>query len=51
MRKIHFCLNIGYSTAKHEEIVEYDDNATDDEINSDFSDWVNNYLDTEWWED
>lgn len=51
MRKIHFYLSIGYPTAKHEEIVEYDDNVTDDEINSDFSDWVNNYLDMEWCEE
>lgn len=51
MKRIHFNLSIGYPTAKHEDIVEYEDTATDDEIQSDFSEWVDNYLDMEWWEE
>ena len=50
MRKIKFYLGIGFPGAEHEEIFEYDDNATDKEIEEDFKDWQSNYLDAAWWE-
>lgn len=50
MRKIKFFLGIGYPGVVQEEIVEYEDNVTDEEINNDFQEWKIGYLDDNWWE-
>ncbi len=50
MRKIKSFLGIGYHGATHEEIVEYEDDATDEQINEDFQEWKMGYMDDNWWE-
>ncbi len=48
MRKVKFYLGTGFSGASHEEIMEYEDDVTDEEISEDFEDWKNDRLDTSW---
>lgn len=50
MRKIKFYLGTGYAGADHEEVFEYEDGATDKEIDDDFENWKNEQLDAQWWE-
>lgn len=50
MRRVKFTLSIGYPGADHEEIVEFDDDTTDEQIEEAYEDWRNNYLDGSWWE-
>lgn len=50
MRKIVFSLSIGYSGCVRKEVVEYYHDATDEEIEQDYLDWRNNYLDGGWWD-
>ena len=50
MRKIKFSLGIGLPLTKQEEVFEYDDDTTDDEIENDFMAWVDSWLGAEWWE-
>ena len=40
-----------FRVRKQEEVFEYDDDTTDDEIEDDFTAWVDNCLDAEWWEE
>lgn len=51
MKKVHFYLGIGYPSAKHETIIEVEDDLTDDEIQEMYDEWANNYLEKEWWEE
>lgn len=46
MKKIKFNLNVG--GYEHECIIEYDDDASEEEIETDFRDWQSNYLDSGW---
>ena len=48
MKKIKFYLGIGYSGATHEEVVEYEENTTDEKIEEDFQEWENGYIDSNW---
>lgn len=50
MKKIKFYLGTGFAGASHEEIFEYPDEATDEEISGEFEAWKENYLDASWWE-
>lgn len=50
MKRIEFYLGIGYPGAEHKEMVEFDDNATDEEIEECFEDWKNDYIDAGWQE-
>lgn len=45
MKKVRFTLSIGFACGEHEEIMEYEDDATDKEIDEDWSDWAWNYID------
>ena len=51
MKRIHFHLGVGYVGAVHDEIVEFEDNATNEEIEEEFNEWVNVYEDASWWEE
>lgn len=50
MRKIEFSISIGLAGCKRTEIVEYYHDATDEEIEEDYMEWRNNYLDGGWWD-
>jgi len=43
--KVTFTLSIGYSNAKRKEVVEYEDDVTDEELEKDWQDWSANYID------
>lgn len=46
MKKIHF--HVGIGTNERDEIMEYEDNVTEEEINSDFDIWVEEHIDSNW---
>lgn len=43
MNKIHF--HVGIGTNERDEVMEYDDDVTEEEINSDFDVWVGDNID------
>lgn len=45
MAKAKFTLSIGYPTARHEEVVEIDDDTTDEQLQKDWEQWMWNYID------
>ena len=47
MKKVHF--HVGIGTNERDEVMEYDDNITEEEINSDFDIWVGEHIDSNWW--
>lgn len=49
MRRVVFHLGIGCGGI-HKEIVEYEDGESEDEIEQDFLDWRNGYIDGAWWD-
>ena len=51
MKRIHFHLGVGYAGAVYDEIVEFEDDSTEEEIREEFEDWVNGYEDCSWWEE
>lgn len=51
MKRIHFHLGIGYANAVHDEIIEFEDDATAEEIAEEFNDWVDSHEDASWWEE
>lgn len=50
MRKIKFYLGIGIPGAHQEEIIEFEDDVTDEEIKRSFIEWRENLLDGSWWD-
>ena len=46
--KVEFTLGIGFANAKHREIFDIDDDATDEDIEAQLQEWANNYIDTGW---
>lgn len=48
MRKIKFYLGTGYAGCSHEEVMEFDDDATEKEIEEGYEEWKNNLLDCFW---
>jgi hypothetical protein len=48
MKRIHFSLSIGYPTAKHEDVFEFEDDITDAELDEAYQEWCQNYLDGGW---
>ena len=50
MRKVKFYLGTGFPGASREEIVDFEDDTTDEEIEESFEDWKNNRLDASWWD-
>lgn len=48
MKKVEFYLGIGYVGADYKEILEFEDDTTDEEIEECFKDWSDNYIDRGW---
>ena len=48
MRTINVYLSIGYSNAMHDDTLDVDDNATDDDIDEMVRDWAHNYIEWGW---
>ena len=46
--KVKFYLGIGYANAEHIEEVELPDDYTEQDIQEEFDDWVNNWIDSGW---
>jgi len=46
--KVKMTLSIGYSNAGQEEIVEVDDDSTENDLAEDWQNWINNYIDGGW---
>lgn len=51
MRKIRMYLGTGFANCAHEEVVEVDDDTTDEELDEYLHDWAGNYLDLNWSEE
>jgi len=50
MRKIKCYCHNGFAGEMKEGIVEIEDNATEEDIEQEFQDWVNNNIDMGWYE-
>ena len=48
MVKYKFTLSIGYPTAKRSEIIELDDDMSEEEIEEVWIEWCNNFIDGGW---
>jgi hypothetical protein len=48
MRRIYVSLSIGYPSAKHEDVLEVEDDATDESIDEEVRDWAHNYIEWYW---
>lgn len=48
MRRIKATYGIGYVGAEHEEIFEFDDDVTEEEIENEIWDWATSNLDVNW---
>jgi hypothetical protein len=46
--RVRFTCSIGFNNANQEEIVELDDDLTDDEIEEEYGQWRANFLDGCW---
>ena len=51
MRKVCFYLGTGFPGAVFKEHVKFSDDTTDEEIQEEYEDWVNDRLDKQWWEE
>lgn len=45
---VEFYVSTNYVRCAYKEIVEFEDNATDEEIDETFNDWVNEHCDRGW---
>lgn len=45
MAKYRFTLSIGFVGAQREEIVDIDDDATEEEVTAEWTEWAWNYID------
>lgn len=50
MRKIKFHLNTGYAGCLHEDILEFEDDITEEQIEYELEQWANDQIDA-WWEE
>ena len=48
MKTIYVSLSIGYQTATHEDEIEVEDDATDEDKDQVLQDWAANYVETSW---
>ena len=44
--KVKFMLSIGFAGARQEEVLELDDNLTEDEIYKELDEWMYDYIDS-----
>ena len=47
--RVNVHLSIGFAGAEHRDTLEFDDDATDENIEAEVQEWANNYIET-WWE-
>ena len=50
MKRVKFYCDIGYVGCEKEEIVEYEDDVSEKDIDADFQDWLWNNIDAGWYE-
>ncbi len=50
LRRVKFYLGTGFSCSSYEEVMEFDDDATDEEISECHRDWYEGKLDASWWD-
>ena len=50
MKIVKFYLGTGHASCSHEEILEFDDDTTDEEIEAEYQSWKEDRLDCSWWE-
>ena len=50
MKRYEFTLSIGFAGAVRREVFEYEDDVTEDDLEVDYIEWRNNYLDGGWHE-
>lgn len=46
--KVQFTLSIGFVGARHKEVVELDDDMTEDELDAAWTEWSQFYIDGGW---
>lgn len=51
MRKVKFYLGIGLVGCNHTEVMEFDDNTTEEEIEECYEEWKDEKLDCSWWDE
>lgn len=51
MRKVKFYLGTGFAGCNHTEVMEFDDNTTEEEIEECYEEWKNEKLDGSWWDE
>lgn len=48
MIKVKVWINTGFAGAKHQDVFEFDDDVTDDEIDEEVKDWLFNKIEYGW---
>ncbi len=49
MKRVRYTLSIGFVGAEHRDVFDWPDEATDEEINEDYQQWCQNYMDGGWY--
>ena len=49
MKKVHSHINIGYAGAEYDEVEEFDDNVSEEELDEYLEDFVSNNIESSWW--
>lgn len=47
--KYKYVMSIGFPTAEHKEVVDLPDDFTEDQVQEDYKEWCNNFLDGGFW--
>ena len=50
MKYIKFYASLGYCNADEEDIIKYENDITNQEIEDDWKEWINGVLDSGWYE-
>lgn len=48
MKRVKVWINTGFAGAKHQDVFEFEDDATEEEIEADVLDWVFNKIEHGW---
>ena len=49
MKKVHFHINTVYAGAEYDEVEEFDDNVSEEELDEYLEDFVSNNIESSWW--
>ena len=49
MKKVHFYISIGFHGANYDEVVEFDDDVTEEELYDYLESFVDNNIESSWW--